>query len=107
MTHVTESLKEHVKAIRDEVQTANEKQGEEAKNAVRNALSHVEMAREEIESRAASDMAQDQADREKMLEHLQTVASEGAAALKESGANMRTNIQQMLHTTEDILTKDL
>lgn len=107
MTHVTETLKEHIKAIRDEVKTANSKQGEEAKTAVQNALSHVEKARKELQSRTASDMAQDQADRKKMLEHLQTVATDGAAALKESGANMKTNIQHMLKTTEDILTKDI
>lgn len=103
----TQSLKEHITAIRDEVKTANEKQGEEAKTALRNALSHLEMARKQIESQTKSDMAQDDADRKKMLDHLQTVATEGAAALKESGANMRTNIRHMLDTTEEMLTKDV
>jgi DNA recombination-dependent growth factor C len=103
----TQSIKEHIKAIRDEVKTASDKQGEDAKTAVRAALSHLEMARKEIESQVKSDMTQDDADRKKMLDHLQTVASEGAAALKESGANMRTNIRHMLDTTEEILTKDV
>lgn len=103
----TQSIKEHIKAIRDEVKTANDKQGEEAKSALRNALSHLEAARKQIESQVGSDMTQDRADRKKMLEHLQTVATEGAAALKESGANMRTNIRHMLDTTEEILTKDV
>lgn len=103
----TQSVKEHIKAICDEVKTANDKQGEEAKAALRNALGHLEAARKQLESQVGSDMAQDQADRKKMLEHLQTVATEGAAALKESGAQMRTNIRHMLDTTEQILTKDL
>jgi polyhydroxyalkanoate synthesis regulator phasin len=103
----TQSIKEHIKAIRDEVRTAGDKQDAEAKTAVRNALSHVEMARKEIDSQVQTDMTQDQADRKKMLDHLQTVATEGAAALKENGAKMRTNIRNMLDKTEEMLTKDV
>ena len=103
----TQTIKEHLKAIRDEIKTAGDKQDAEAKTAVRNALSHLEMARKEVEAHVQSDMTQDQADRKKMLEHMQTVASEGASALKENGAKMRTNIRAMLDKTDEILTKDV
>ena len=103
----TQSVKEHLKVVRDQIQTASEKQGEEAKSAVRSALTHLDAARKEFEAQTKSDMTQDNAARATMLEHLQTAAQDGAQALKESGEQMRVNIRHMLDTTETILTKDV
>ncbi|MBV8637771.1 MAG: hypothetical protein JO322_06765 [Candidatus Eremiobacteraeota bacterium] len=103
----TQALKDHVKAICDELKSAGDKQDEQAKTAVRAAMTHVEEARKAIETQTKSDATEDNKERQQMLDHLQTVAQSGATTLKADGANLRKGIRDMLNATEDILTKDM
>lgn len=102
-----QSVKDHIKVIHDELQSASQKQDEQAKAAVQNAMTHLEAVRKEVEARVTSDVEQDRKDRQTMLKHLEDAAQNGKAALKESGTQLHDRINKMVTATKNVLTKDV
>ncbi len=91
----TQSIKDHLRAIHDEIQSAAQKEESGAKEQVRTAMSRLDAVKEQIKGDITQDntIRKDQAD--EMLAKIQKANDDGKNALNASGDAMREKVQAM------------
>jgi translation initiation factor 2B subunit (eIF-2B alpha/beta/delta family) len=106
MQQQTQSVKEHLKAFRDQIEASREKTDDQVKASLKSAEGHLEEARKNMEAQMKTDRSLDDTQRQKVIDHFKTVSTNTSAALKEDGANLRKRIRTIIDGTDEILTKD-
>ena len=91
----TDAIKNHLRAIHDEIQSAAQKEEAGAKEQVRTAMSRLDAVKEQIKGDITQDNAIRKGQAEEMLAKIQKANDDGKNALNASGEAMREKVQSM------------
>ncbi len=97
----TQSVNEHLTAVRDELKAASEKRDEEAKTRINAALAHAQQAQAAMKAQIDSSGGKDTVD--KTMAHLNELSQDGKKALEENGQALQVRIQSMMGSAKNAI----
>lgn len=92
----TQSLKEHLAAIQNELKTATQKQDADARARINVALEHAQKAASELKAQAAASSGDAKKQADETMHHLDELAKNGEKALSESGDALHARVDTMI-----------
>ena len=96
MSMQTETIKERLQFILDELKVAADRRGEVAKEHIRTAVAHAEATRMELQKRLQEQDTQQRAQLQATIEHLQEVARRAKAAMDAKDVQFQESIDKSI-----------
>jgi hypothetical protein len=98
----TQSFKEHIKTVQDQLSSAAQKQDDQAKAAIRSAMDHLKAAHEELQAERKQDREMDKAEADRTMAKLQEISNNAKAALDEQGTQLHAHIEKMVSSIKGV-----
>ena len=106
MSMQTETIKERLQFILDELKVAADRRGEVAKEHIRTAVAHAEATRIELQKRLQEQDTQQRARLQATIEHLQEVARRAKAAMDAKDVQFHKSIASVKAAIEDRVSRN-
>jgi hypothetical protein len=90
----TQSIKENLQSLHDELKAAVSKSDADAKSQIRTAIAHADAAKAELQARIKADNVKDKASAQKAMDKVQEAARAAKAAIDAKGADIQTHLKQ-------------
>ena len=99
----TQSLEEHLTAVRDELKAASQKADSEAKTRINAALEHAQMARTELKAQIATANPKAKQSADQTMQHLDDVAKNAQKSVAETGEVLHKRVDSMLASAKSAI----
>ena len=103
MATQTQTIKERLQEVHDELKAAAAKQGEEANERIRKAVAHAEATRTDVQARLKEQKAYNEERLEEALEHLDRTTRQAKAAMEAKGAEAQEHLKKSIASAKAAL----
>jgi F0F1-type ATP synthase membrane subunit b/b' len=103
MAMQTQTIKERLQSVHDELKAAAAKHGEEANERIRNAVAHAEATRTELQARLKDEKAHNEERFKASLEHLDKATHQARAAMEARGAEAQEHLKKSIASAKAAL----
>ena len=99
----TQTVQEHLTAVRDELKAAVQKRDADAKTHINTALEHARMANADLKAEIAASNPKTKQQAQDTMKHLDELVENGKKALNEAGDQLHNRVDTMItHAKEAI-----
>ncbi|HEV3153432.1 MAG TPA: hypothetical protein VGZ02_06500 [Candidatus Baltobacteraceae bacterium] len=100
----TQTIKEHLTAIRETLQATSKQRDEEVKTKINSAVDHAKRAASEMQARIASNNEKAGAHYEEALKQVEHIVQDGKKAMTEAGETLQGRVKSMTESAKRALS---